>query len=545
MTPSGFRGIFRDDDLARAVYSEAAGIARAMPTAVAVPADVDDVAALVKWAAETRTALVPRGSGSSMAGGAVGNGIVVDLSRLNHLGRIDESAQTVWAEPGVLWSTLDVAARRRGLRLPVDPSSGSFCTLGGMVSTNAAGARSLRYGAMRMWVNALDCVFSDGDRAIVTRGEEPPRQVEAVRRFLREAHAAIVSSDTRHPARHKDVRKESSGYGIHQYADKADLLELLVGSEGTLAIIVGVQLRLAPVPAATSSVLGSFGSLGDAAVAAGKAIEVGASACELLDRTFLGYAAAAPNADEQFPGLVKGAEAILLSEVEGSNAEETARKAEELAAAFRAAGATEVQIALTPEAEERIWQLRHAASPILSTIENTISMQFIEDGAVPLTKLPDYVQGVRQALAARKMGGAIFGHAGDGHIHVNPLVDVREPDWRDQMQRLLEDVVGLTARLGGTLAGEHGDGRLRAPLLRRVWHKDSLQAFEVLKKSFDPDNIFNPGAKIPLPGQKALGDIKYDPLLPPLPAEARSALDDIVKRRAYNEFRLSLIPASS
>jgi FAD/FMN-containing dehydrogenase len=413
-----------------------------------------------------------------------------------------------------------------------------------MVSTNAAGARSLRYGAMRMWVNALECVFSDGDRATITRGEEPPRRVEPIRRFLREGHAAIVSSDTRHPAYHKDVRKESSGYGIHQYADKADLIELLVGSEGTLAIIVGVQLRLAPVPAATSSVLGSFGSLGDAAVAAGKAVEVGASACELLDRTFLDYAATAPDADEKFLGVIKGAEAILLAEVEGTSAEEAATKAEELAAAFRAAGATEVQVALTPEAEEKIWELRHAASPILSAIEHTISMQFIEDGAVPPARLPDYVRGVRQALAARGMGGAIFGHAGDGHIHVNPLVDVREPDWRGRMQLLLDDVVALTARLGGTLSGEHGDGRLRAPLLRRVWHKDTVQAFEVLKKAFDPNNIFNPGSKIPLPGQKPLGDIKYDPSLAPLPAEARSALDDVVKRRAYNEFRLSLIPGS-
>ena len=542
--PSGFRGIFREDDLARAVYSEAAGIARAMPTAVAVPVDAEDVAALVKWAAETRTALVPRGSGSSMAGGAVGNGIIVDLSRLNHLGRIDESGQTVWADPGVLWSTLDVAVRRRGLRLPVDPSSGNFCTLGGMVSTNAAGARSLRYGAMRMWVNALDCVFSDGDRATVTRGEEPPRRVEAIRRFLRDGHAAIVSSDARHPARHKDVRKESSGYGIHQYAEKADLIELLIGSEGTLAIIVGVQIRLAPVPAATSSVLGSFGSLGEAALAAGKAVEAGASACELLDRTFLDYAAAAPNADEELSTLVKGAEAILLSEVEGASAEEATTKAEELATTFRAAGATEVRVALTSEAEGRIWELRHAASPILSAIENTISMQFIEDGAVPLAKLPDYVKGVRQALATRQVGGAIFGHAGDGHIHVNPLIDVREPGWRDRMQQLLEEVVALTLRLGGTLSGEHGDGRLRAPLLRRMWHKDSVKAFEVVKKSFDPNNIFNPGAKIPLPGQKPLGDIKYDPTLPPLPAEARSALDDVVKRRAYNEFRLSLIPGS-
>ena len=545
MTPPGFRGIFREDDLARAVYSEAAGIARAIPIAVAVPVDAEDVAALVKWAAQTRTALVPRGSGSSMSGGAVGSGIIVDFSRLNHLGKIDETGRTVWAEPGVLWSTLDVAARRRGLRLPVDPSSGSFCTLGGMVSTNAAGARSLLYGATRMWVNALDCVFSDGDRATITRGEEPPKRVEPVRRFLREAHAAIVSSDTRHPARHKDVRKESSGYAIHQYADKADLIELLVGSEGTLAMIVGVQLRLAPVPAATSSILGSFRSLGDAAGAAGKAVEVGASACELLDRTFLTYAAAARAGDQEFLRVAEGAEAILLSEVEGANPEEAARKANEVAAAFRSAGATEVDVALTTEAEEKIWELRHAASPILATIENTISMQFIEDGAVPLARLSDYVKGVKEALAANEIAGVIFGHAGDGHIHVNPLVDVRRSDWREKMQRILDDVVSLTARLGGTLAGEHGDGRLRAPLLRRVWHKDSIQAFEVLKKALDPDNIFNPGAKVPLPGQQALADIKYDPALPSLPAAARAALDDVVKRRAYNEFRLSLIDRSS
>jgi FAD/FMN-containing dehydrogenase len=543
--PPGFRGIFREDELARAVYSEAAGIGRAIPTAVAVPVDAEDVAALVKWAAQTRTTLVPRGSGSSMSGGAIGTGVIVDFSRMNHLGRLDEKAHTVWAEPGVLWSTLDVAARKRGLRLPVDPSSGSFCTLGGMVSTNAAGARSLRYGATRMWVNALDCVFSDGDRATLTRGEEPPRSLEPIRRFLREAHAAIVSSDTRHPARHKDVRKESSGYGIHYYAEKADLIELLVGSEGTLAMIVGVQLRLAPVPAATSTVLGSFRSLGEATVAAGRAVETGASACELLDRTFLTYAAIARSGDEKFLRLVEGAEAILISEVEGASREEAAKSAEELGAAFLAAGATGVDVALTREAEKKIWELRHAASPILSTMENTTSMQFIEDGAVPLARLPEYVQGVRQALAAREMQGVIFGHAGDGHIHVNPLVDVRQPGWRDKMQRLLEDVVFLTVRLGGTLTGEHGDGRLRAPLLRRVWNKDTLQAFEVLKKAFDPDNIFNPGAKIPLPGQKALENIKYDPTLPPLPAAARAALDDIVKRRAYNEFRLSLIPGSS
>jgi FAD/FMN-containing dehydrogenase len=541
----GFRGYFREDDLARAVYSEAAGIGRAIPAAVAVPVDAEDVVALVKWAAETRTNLIPRGSGSSMSGGAIGPGVVVDLSRINHLGRIVERDGTVWADPGVIWSALDVAARRKGLRFPVDPSSGSFCTLGGMVSTNAAGPHSLRYGSTRPWVNAIDCVFSDGDRAIITRGEEAPKRIPAIARFLRDVHGAIVSSDTRRPILHLGVRKESSGYAIHDYAAKADLVDLLVGSEGTLAIIVAVQLKLSPLPAATSSLLGTFSSLEEATVAATKAVEAGASACELLDRTFLAYAAAARSGDEKFTEQIEGTAAILLAEVEGDTADAAAEGANRLANAFKDSGARDVDVALTPEAEHDLWELRHAASPILSELENKTSMQFIEDGAVPLPKLPDYIQGVRNALAKQEVSGVIFGHAGDAHVHVNPLIDVRQPDWRKTVSDLLDDVVGLTARLGGTLTGEHGDGRLRTPLLKRVWHKDAISAFALIKTAFDPSNIFNAGVKVPLPQQKAITDIKYDPALPPLPEKARAALDDLVKARAYDRFRLSLIGGSS
>lgn len=541
MKPPGFRGAFREDELARAMYSEAAGIARAMPGAVAVPVDADDVVLLVKWAAATSTPLIPRGSGSSMSGGAIGSGTVVDLSRMNHLSRINHTEKTVWADPGVILATLDVAARRRGLRFPVDPASGSFCTLGGMVSTNAAGAHTLRYGATRAWVNALDCVFSDGERTVITRGEAPPRKIEAIRRFMRDAHAELVGSDKRRPILHPGVRKESSGYAVHIYATKADIIDLIVGSEGTLAIIVGVQLCLSPVPAATGSLLGSFASFEDATGAATMAVEVGASACELLDRTFLAYAASSQAGDEKLRERLDSAAAILLAEVEGESSAIAAKKADDLAAAFRASGATHVDVALTPDAERELWELRHAASPILAAMEHVTSMQFIEDGAVPLSRLPDYVKGVRQALAAREVSGVIFGHAGDAHVHVNPLVDVRQPDWREKVAGLLEDVVALTARLGGTLTGEHGDGRIRTPLLHRVWHKDALRAFSLVKKAFDPDNIFNPGVKIPLPGQSAIGDIKYDPALSPLPAAARSALDNLVAERAYNRFRLSLI----
>jgi FAD/FMN-containing dehydrogenase len=527
------------------MYSEAAGIGRAMPTAVAVPVDAEDVVSLVKWAAETQTALIPRGSGSSMSGGAIGKGVIVDLSRINHLGKIDERARTVWAEPGVVWSTLDIAAKQRGLRLPPDPSSGPFCTLGGMVSTNASGAHTLRYGATRAWVNALDCVFSDGSREVITRGETAPRRVAAIARFLRDAHGEIVAMDKRRAIRHEGVRKESSGYAIHEYASKADLVDLLVGSEGTLAIIVGIQFLLSPLPGATSSVLGSFASLEEAAVGATRALEIGASACELLDKTFLTYAASAPNADQSLRERMEGASAILLAEVEGANAGEAATAAENLARTFREAGASGVDIALTSEKEHDLWELRHAASPILAALEHSTSMQFIEDGAVPLAKLPEYILGVRKALDDRGVSGVIFGHAGDAHVHVNPLVDVREPSWREKVSGLLGDVVALTGRLGGTLTGEHGDGRLRTPLLDQVWSKDAVKAFALVKKAFDPGNIFNPGVKVPLPNQKAIEEIKYDPSLPPLPARARAALDSVVATRAYNQFRLSLIGGSS
>jgi FAD/FMN-containing dehydrogenase len=545
VTPPGFRGTFREDELARAVYSEAAGIARVMPTAVAVPVDAEDVVSLVKWAAETGTSLIPRGSGSSMAGGAIGRGVIVDLSRINHLGKIDERGRTVWTDPGVLWSTLDAAARRRGLRLPPDPSSGSFCTVGGMVSTNASGARTLHYGSTRTWVNALDCVFSDGSREVITRGETAPKRVDAIARFLSDAHGELVAIDRRRAIVHEGVRKESSGYAVHDYVTKADLVDLLVGSEGTLAIIVGIQFSLSPLPAATSSVLGSFPSLEEATAAAMMAMETGASACELLDKTFLAYVASAPSADEALRQRMGGAAAILLAEVEGETAEAAKIRAEDLATAFKGAGARDVDIALTPEREHDLWELRHAASPILAALDNSTSMQFIEDGAVPLPRLPEYIEGVRQALADRGVSGVIFGHAGDAHVHVNPLVNVGEADWREKVSGLLDDVVALTARLGGTLTGEHGDGRLRTPLLDRVWQKDALRAFALVKKAFDPSNIFNPGVKVPLPNQKAIEDIKYDPSLPPLPREARAALDSLVKTRAYDQFRLSLIGGSS
>lgn len=525
------------DPVVRAVYSEGAGIVRDVPCAVAVPGDADSVAALVRWARDTRTPLVPRGSGSGMAGGAVGPSVVVDVSGLGAIGAVDIGSRRVTVGPGALRDAVNDAAHAHGLRLPVDPSSGPFCTIGGMAATNAAGAHTMRYGSMRAWVHALDCVFEDGSRAVVRRGAPPPR-VAAIDRFAAEV-APAVRAARRESLAHAGVRKESSGYALADFARTGELVDLLVGSEGTLAVFVAIELALAPLAGATSSVLAEFPSLEAAVDGAGRARTAGASACELLDRTFLdvareGAASTRPDTD-----------AVLLAEVEGSDPTEAADAARALHAAFTNAGASAVRLALDDPTERELWALRHAASPILSRLDPALkSMQFIEDGAVPPAALPEYVRGVRRILADEGIRGVIFGHAGDAHVHVNPLVDVRLADWRRRVERVLDRVVDLTARLGGTLSGEHGDGRLRTPLLSRVWPDDARQLFARVKTAFDPLGILNPGVKVPVADQRALGTIKYDPALAPLAPPAAAVLSRIERERAYAEPRLALLAAA-
>jgi len=536
-SPDGFRGVFRADEDARAVYSEAAGIARVMPRAVAVPVDVDDLSALARWASSTRTPLVPRGSGSSMPGGAIGDGVIVDLSRWRQLGDVNVAERTIRVGPGVLRAEVDRAARAVGLRFPPDPSSGAFCTIGGMASTNAAGSHSMHFGATRRWVRALDCVFDDGSRAEIRRGSPRVGNVAALKRFSAISDR-LIATELRTPSIHAGVIKDSSGYGLAAYAQSGELVDLLVGSEGTLAFFVELELDLIPVAPVTSSVLGAFESIEQAVVAASRARAAGAVACELLDRTFLDVAASG-GAPRQVP---PDTESALLAEVEGddrASAEKSAHAIEEI---FRDAGATTVRIALDEHTETELWELRHAASPILARLDpNLRSMQFVEDCAVPPDKLPDYVRGVREILAANETRGVIFGHAGDSHAHVNPLVDVGRADWRERVERILDGVTSLTSALGGTLAGEHGDGRLRTPLMERVWSGEALERFREVKAAFDPKNVLNPGVKVVLSGERALGTIKYDPALAALPPRARSALARVERERAYARLRLDLL----
>ena len=472
-----------------------------------------------------------------MAGGAIGDGVIVDLSRLDAIADVDARSRSVRVDPGAVLGVVNERALARRLRFPVDPSSWSFCTLGGMASTNAAGARTIRVGSTRPWIRALDCVFADGSRGEVRRGGALP-DVPLLQRFLADVAPALLAAERERPSVHDGVRKESSGYGLAAWAQSGELIDLLVGSEGTLALIVGLELALDPVPAVTASLLASFRDLESAVAGATAAREAGASACELLDKTFLDVAAAGPLPVE----IPVGTEAVLIAEVEAATTSAASSAADAIARSFATAGATAVRHADTEGAQHQLWALRHAASPILAQLDPSLkSMQFIEDGAVPPPHLAEYVRGVRAALERHGLRGVIFGHAGDAHIHVNPLVDVRAPDWRARVEGLLDEVTSLVSSLGGTVTGEHGDGRLRAPLMPRVWSLHAIARFAAVKEAFDPLGVLNPGAKLSVAAAAPLGDVKYDPALAPLPAAARAALDRVERDRGYAHFRLDLL----
>ncbi len=535
--PPAFRGVFRDDALARAVYSEAAGVARIMPRAVAVPADADDLVTLVRWAAAHSVPLIPRGSGSSMGGGAIGDGIIVDLGRLGGIGPIDATARTVRVGAAVTRDALDAAARAHGLTFPVDPSSGAFATLGGMCATHAAGSRTIRHGPLRDWIVGLECVFADGTRAALRRGTPAP-DVPVLARLQRDVTPALRAAAPE-VRRRPGVRKESSGYALAAFAASDDPIDLLLGSDGTLACITAVEVRLTPVPGATALALVGFPSLETAAAAAVALADGGASAAELLDRSFLDIAAS----EGSDLGLPAALEAVLLIEADGADAAAAAARMDALVATCEAHGATHRERAETPAATARLWTLRHAASPILNRLApRWQSLQLVEDGCVPPKRFAEYVRGVRGALAAAGLRGVIFGHAGDAHAHVNALVDLEDPMWRTRCERLLDEVTTLVAALGGTLAGEHGDGRLRTPLLARVWPAASLALFAAVKHAFDPEGLLNPGVKVPRPGDVPLGDLKVDPTLAPLPPAARAALDRVTRERRWDLHRLDLLP---
>jgi len=542
------RGPFRTDERARAAYAEAAGIYRILPHAVCLPADIDDLLTLVRWAADERVALVPRGAGSAMGGGNIGDGVMVDLTRMSGpTTEVRPERRRARMRAGASLGELDTAATAHALRLPPDPSSWRWATAGGVVSTNAAGARSARYGSVRRWVEGLTFVTADAEVGSLSRGRRSQSQPqvalpEAVLRFERETAAAIETARDLVGTRYPRIRKSSSGYALDAYLRSGDALDLVIGSEGTLVLVTEVEWRLDRVPAHRAGLrllLKSYDTIEELVT---RLVALGASAVELLDRTFLELVAA----HSKEPAGRAGIEAVLLVELESSDPE-VLREATSAAVTAGRQLAYEVDAALSPEGAARLWQLRHAASPILAGLPpDRRSLQVIEDGCVPVPRLGEYIMTIRQAAAARGLSVVIFGHAGDGNVHVNLLPELARPGWERDVAELLEEITDAVISLGGAPSGEHGDGRLRAGFLERLYGTEIVELFRRIKTSFDPLGLLNPGIILPS-GEPPISRLKAGAGAIPLPEDIARALRDIEQSGGYAKSRLEIAdsPADS
>ncbi len=508
------------DARVRAAYAEGAGIYRILPAAVAIPENQDDVVALVRQAAESHLALIPRGAGSGMPGGNVGTGVIVDLSTGGGFSELVIDPQTRSARVGasVTCAEVNAAARPYGLRLPPDPSSGAFATSGGMVATNAAGPRTVRYGSVRRWVEALEVVGADG-------------MVRTVRRGIGNGDRFKLTADGRRliAERFPKTRKNSSGYALDRFAESGDELDLLVGSEGTLAIVTAVHWRLDPIPPDIAGAALGFSDLEAMTEAVPYLVSLNPSALELLDESLLQFIPEAPQVA-----------CLLLVEFERETAA-AARGVVGDAVRGLKHSAMHVQTAVNRAGLEQLWSVRRLASPALARLPPTQrSLQVIEDGCVPLDALGAYVAGLRTAADRRGIPVAIFGHAGDGHIHVNALPDTTRDGWRAALRGLFDDVTDLLLRLGGVPSGEHGVGRLRAGILERFYGAAVMQLFRDVKRAYDPLSILNPGVIIPATDWSPVAALKVGEGAAVIPEDIATRLREVERSAAWATPKLEL-----
>jgi FAD/FMN-containing dehydrogenase len=381
---------------------------------------------------------------------------------------------------------------------------------------------------VRRWIEAIEIIDAEGEARRVVRG------AGSGERFT-------LSADQRRlvDARFPKTRKNSAGYALNWFADSGDELDLLIGSEGTLAFVTAVEWRLEPSPADVAGAALGFRSLEQLAEAVPYLVALNPSAVELLDRTLLEMV------QDMGVGLPAGLEGLLLVEFERETTAAARGVVGDAVRGLRAATA-HVATAVDRAGPEMLWAVRRLASPALARLPETRrSLQVIEDGCVPLERLADYVAGIRAAARRRDIPVAMFGHAGDGHVHVNALPDTTAPGWLDAVAALYGDAADLLLHLGGTPSGEHGVGRLRAGLLERFYGPEVMTLFRKLKDAYDPRSILNPGVIIPAADWTPLGDLKVGPGAAPLPDDIARRLRDTERNAAWGLPKLELANPST
>ncbi|WP_253907976.1 FAD-binding and (Fe-S)-binding domain-containing protein [Arthrobacter sp. H20] len=475
----------RTDATSRAVYSSDASLYRVQPTAVVFPRHLDEVLATLEVCRERGIPFTSRGAGTSLAGNSIGSGVIIDFSRhLNRVLEFDAASRTAVVEPGTVHATLQKVALANGLRFGPDPSTHTRCTVGGMIGNNACGSRALAYGRTADNVTQLDVVTGSGTRLhLGADGTPSSPQTDALRSLVGAELGTIRTELGR-------FGRQVSGYSLeHLLPERGfDLRRALVGSEGTLAVVLEAGVRLvADAPYKTLVVLG-FETIGDAGDAVTSVLPFHPTACEGLDSRIVEVVRSrkGPQAVPELPG---GA-AWLFVEISGDDDVDVADRAGRLSAIGEA---THALIITDPREALALWRIREDGGGLAGrSPAGAPAHSGWEDAAVPPERLGDYLREFDELLLTHHLTGFPFGHFGDGCVHIRLDFPLGH-DGTAGFRAFLIDAAKLVARYGGSLSGEHGDGRARSELLPYMYSPAAISLFGKVKGILDPDNILNPG----------------------------------------------------
>ncbi len=477
-------------------YSSDASIYGIEPKAVIKITNSRDIIQAVEYARANRLSITPRGGGTGLAGGALGTGLILDFAGFNKVIAVDPIEKMVLTQVGIVYDELNMILKKYGLFFPPDPSSGDSCQIGGMLGNNSSGSHSLRYGLTSDYVEELSVVDHKGRLLYLKKLEIGSAKFDA---FLNdyEEYRKVLDILTVNSRLIKEkwprLKKNSAGYNLLQVVSDLErgifnIPALIVGSEGTLAVIVSTLLKLAPIPGGRLTVRLYFESLKEAGWAVERILRVDPCALEIVDGATLDLIGR-----KRFD-IPSGAAAMLLVEFDGN----TERKKEdflELADKLTLAGP--IDFAHDIDSAESMWEARKAIVPTLYRHHQTKRpVALIEDISLPSEKMPDFIEFATDLLKRHNLTFGMYGHIGDGNLHIRPLFDLKNEDELVLAQKIYNDVYEKVIDLGGSTTAEHAVGRLRAPFLKRLYGNEIYEIFEKIKNTLDPEGIMSPGSVI-------------------------------------------------
>ncbi len=522
-------GEVRFDTYSKVLYSTDASVWQIEPIGVVIPKHADDVAAIGRVAARNKVPILPRGGATSLSGQTVGHAVHIDFAKYMHqVLEFNAEEQWVRVQPGVVQDQLNNCLRPKGFQLGPDTSSSSRATLGGMTGNNSAGSHSIVYGKMIDHVLEVKTVLADGSEATFgpvekARLESLSRGESLENRLYRELLALGAANKDEILARFPRIIRRVSGYNLDElvanngsfgagYSSQTgpfNMAKVLVGSEGTLAVVSEAKIRAVPLPKKKTLLLVHFRSLHESVESVEEILQFEPAAVELMDEFILKQAFSKPEFAAEMGFVDRDANVLMAVEFFGDSATELQSKLDGLKGHLerKSIGFSYVPV-IDARRQSSIWNTRKQALGLLmSVMGDKKPIAFVEDPAVPIAKMPAFLRGFQEILETHDAHGGYYGHASVGCLHVRPMIDLKQASEVAKMGRILDEVFALVKQYGGSMSGEHGDGIARGKYNKELFGPEIYQAFRQVKALFDPDNILNPGKVVEAP--EPVNDLRW------------------------------------